>query len=406
VEGIIESLPHRRITVNEVASNYLNRTPLRVLVVEDSAADADLMRRELKRGGFDVVVSVVRTPEAFRCQLETGYPDLVLSDYELGAWHGMDALEILTNMGVDIPFILVSGAVGDVTAVECIKRGVTDYVLKGSLARLPIAVRRALQEKDLRACRKHAEDELARSNHDLEQFAYIASHDLQEPLRMIATYTQLLSKYYQGKLDEQADKYIHYAVDGATRMQVLIQDLLTFSRVGSQALQLKVTNSNAVLMAALVNVAGAVNESGAKIEHDDLPMVMANPPQLLQVFQNLIGNAIKFHGIESPHVTISAKRVDTGWIFAISDNGIGITVEHTESVFVIFRRLHTREEYPGTGIGLAICRKIIERHGGKIWIEARPKGGITVKFNLASAKYERTDSEQAKLIAKDLTISL
>src|ERR1022692_870240 len=190
-------------------------------------------------------------------------------------------------------------------------------------------------------------DELARSNRDLEQFAYAASHDLQEPLRMVATYTQLLGERYRGKLDEQADKYIHYAVEGALRMQTLIRDLLDFSVSGQQNTEVRATDCNPVLRSALLDLAAAVEESGAQIGSDELPIVMSNAFQLEQVFQNLIGNAIKFRNGNPPVIRISVERKDAEWIFAVSDNGIGIAAEHPESVFTIFQRLHTREEYAG-----------------------------------------------------------
>jgi signal transduction histidine kinase len=382
---------------------------LAIVLVEDNAADAELILRQLRRAGFSISANIVQTPDQFRRELTRRPLDLVLSDYNLGNWWGMEALKILKDMAADIPFILVSGALGDVTAVECIKQGVTDYVLKDSLARLPISIRRALREKGLRAQRKAAEEELAdkaeelaRSNYDLEQFAYVASHDLQEPLRMVATYTQLLSERYSGKLDEQADKYIHYAVDGAVRMQTLIQDLLAFSRAGRQGTELKATDSNAILKAALIDLAGAVQESGAVINYEELPAVMGNSLQLQQVFQNLLANAIKFRGIEPPVIEISASQTDAECTFSFSDNGIGISAEHAETIFVVFQRLHTREEYAGNGIGLSICKRIIERHGGKIWIESSPQGGTTFKFTLESAKDRPANLSEPEVLANTM----
>jgi len=224
--------------------------------------------------------------------------------------------------------------------------------------------------------------ELTRSNAELEQFAYVASHDLQEPLRMVANYTQLLADRYRGQLDEQADKYIHYTVDGATRMQALIQDLLKFSRAGKQEIESRATECGAVVEQALKNLQAAVQENGAVVNWNGLPSVTADSSQLTQVFQNLIGNAIKFHGAEAPLIQIDAEKKDHEWIFTVSDNGIGIPAENWEDIFVIFRRLHTRTEYAGNGIGLSICKKIIERHGGRIWIEAQDKPGCCFRFTL------------------------
>jgi light-regulated signal transduction histidine kinase (bacteriophytochrome) len=223
---------------------------------------------------------------------------------------------------------------------------------------------------------------LARSNAELEQFAYVASHDLQEPLRMVSSYTQLLEQRYNDVLDERAKKYIFYAVDGATRMQRLITDLLSYSRVGSRAQAPTTTNSHAVLGEAMRNLASAIGESQALVTNDDLPVVWADRSQLVQLFQNLIGNAIKFHGPESPRVHVSAERKGGEWVFCVRDNGIGIDAQYFERIFVIFQRLHGRAEYPGTGIGLALCKRIVERHGGRIWVESEPGKGSAFFFTL------------------------
>ncbi len=366
-----------------------DQSQLRVLLLEDSPADVELITRALRQNGFSVLADVAQTPEEFLQRIGNSSYDMVLADYNLPQWRGMEALGLMREKGLDIPLILVTGSLGDVTAVECIKQGATDYVLKEGLARLSISVRRALEERRLRDEHRMAQqelahkiEELARSNRDLEQFAYVASHDLQEPLRMVATYTQLLAEKYGGKLDEKAEKYIVYAVDGALRMQTLIRDLLEFSRIGRHGTELQTVDCKAIIEKVTRNLQAAIQESGAVICYDDLPTLLADESQLLQVFQNLIGNAIKFRGADPPVIRVRASRVAQEWQFTVSDNGIGISPENAETIFVIFKRLHTRAEYPGNGIGLSICKKIIEHHGGKIWVEPGRGQGSTFKFTL------------------------
>jgi light-regulated signal transduction histidine kinase (bacteriophytochrome) len=268
-------------------------------------------------------------------------------------------------------------------------------VLKDHLARLPESVRTALREKTLREERRQFQEELARSNRDLEQFAYVASHDLQEPLRMVATYTQLLAERYRGQLDENADRYIRYAIDGALRMQTLVKDLLAFSRVGRQGTERHQVDCNQVVATVLQNLESAVQESLAQISRDNLPAVNADSSQMVQLFQNLIANAIKFRGPKPPVIRVDARKQGADWLFSVADNGIGIAPEHAEAVFAIFRRLHTRVEYPGSGIGLAICKKIVEQHGGRIWVESCEGEGSTFKFTVPARKARRDVRSQA-----------
>jgi signal transduction histidine kinase len=363
-----------------------------VLLVEDSPDDAELNVSQLRRGGFAVSCDTVQTAEDFTRQVRAHPYQIILADYNLPHWRGIEALDVLRREGLDIPLIMVSGALGDVLAVECIKQGATDYVLKDSLARLVVSVGRALEEKKLRDQAKLAEielarkvEELARSNQDLEQFAYVASHDLQEPLRMVAAYTQLLAERYRGKLDADADKFIGYAVEGALRMQTLIQDLLAFARVGRNGISGKTSDCNRVVQEATLNLRTAIDESSATVTFDSLPKVAAEHSQMLQLFQNLIGNALKFRGPQPPTVRVESERVGTQWQFTVADNGIGIAPEHKEVIFAIFQRLHTRGEYSGNGVGLAICKKIIEHYGGKIWVHSEPGHGCTFHFTLPAA---------------------
>jgi PAS domain S-box-containing protein len=227
--------------------------------------------------------------------------------------------------------------------------------------------------------------ELERSNKELEQFAYVASHDLQEPLRMVASYCQMLSKRYSGKLDSDADDFIKFAVDGAKRMQNLINDLLAYSRAGQKRREFAPTNCNAVVEATCQGLKGAIEDGGATVDVELLPTVMGDSIQLGQVFQNLIGNALKFRGERKPVVRVRAERRADHWLFSIADNGIGMEPEHTDRIFLIFQRLHNQSDYPGTGIGLAVVKKIVERHGGRIWVESQPGTGSTFYFTLPIA---------------------
>ena len=236
--------------------------------------------------------------------------------------------------------------------------------------------------------------DLRRSNQELERFAYIASHDLQEPLRMVGSYTQLLKRRYGGQLDDDADEYIEFAVDGAKRMQALLNDLLQYSRVGSSDKELQTTDTATVVAAARDNLCRMIEDTGAQVIIDiDLPIVHGEEVQLIQLFQNLIANAIKFHGESSPRVSVSATRQDDGyWRFAVRDNGIGISAEYNEKIFEVFQRLHGIDQYPGTGIGLAVCKRVVECHGGKIWVESNPGHGANFYFTLQSAEADTREA--------------
>jgi len=225
--------------------------------------------------------------------------------------------------------------------------------------------------------------ELKRSNDELQQFAYVASHDLQEPLRMVASYTQLLAQRYKGRLDSDADEFIGYAVDGASRMQRLIQDLLAYSRAGTNGIALHEISSESALKEALTNLRAPIKESGAVVTHDSLPALTTDETQLAQVFQNLVGNAIKYRSVEIPHVHVSVTKTGGNeWIFSVRDNGLGIDPQYFERIFILFQRLHRQEDFKGTGIGLAICKKIVERLGGRIWVKSQLEKGSTFCFAL------------------------
>jgi PAS domain S-box-containing protein len=237
---------------------------------------------------------------------------------------------------------------------------------------------------------------LKRSNQELEQFAYVASHDLQEPLRAVANYTQLLARKYNGHLDEKADKYIGYIVDGATRMQQLINDLLSYSRIGRQTLNLRSIDFNTLVKRVLDDLHIAIADCGAVVTTDPLPTVVGDATQLTQLLQNLVGNAIKYRNQETPKLHISARQSDDEWIFSVKDNGIGIDPQYADRIFIIFQRLHTRRDYSGTGIGLAICKKIVELHQGRIWVESQVGQGSIFYFTLPATQPNVTSSLEEK----------
>ena len=297
-------------------------------------------------------------PEKARQGYRQAFAEGVIHDYPLAIRStGGVVTDVLYNASV------FRNEAGEVEGVFAAARDVTER-------------KQAEKELALRA------EELARSNADLQQFAYVASHDLQEPLRMVASYTQLLGKRYRGKLDADADDFIAFAVDGAHRMQVLINDLLAYSRVGTRGKEFASTSCESVLEGVLVNLKAAIEETHAIISHDPLPTIRVDQTQLSQVFQNLIGNALKFHGPEPVRVHVSVQQEAGEWRFSVRDNGIGIEPHDTDRIFVIFQRLHGSREYPGTGIGLAITKKIVERHGGRIWVVSEPGKGSTFTFTI------------------------
>ncbi|HEX2865690.1 MAG TPA: PAS domain S-box protein [Ignavibacteriales bacterium] len=229
---------------------------------------------------------------------------------------------------------------------------------------------------------EHTLQNLKRSNEELEQFAYVASHDLQEPLRMVSNYAQMLSRRYKDRLDDRANQFIEFIVEGSMRMKMLIQDLLSFSRITTKADSFAPTDLNLVLLDVTNDLKVTIEENNAKITYEKLPVINADSTQIRQVFQNLLSNAIKFRGLDDPEISISAERKGKQWSFAVRDNGIGISPEYFDKIFVIFQRLHDREAYPGTGIGLAICKRIVERHGGSIWVESEEGKGTAFYFTI------------------------
>jgi light-regulated signal transduction histidine kinase (bacteriophytochrome) len=238
---------------------------------------------------------------------------------------------------------------------------------------------------------KKAVTDLESTNKELEKFAYVASHDLQEPLRMIGSFTQLLAKRYKGKLDKDADEFISYAVEGANRMHQLINDLLTYSRLTSKVNDFIPVDCNIVVEKVISNLKTLINECDARIKFDKLPVIIGDESQITQLFQNLINNAIKFHKEGKPEIFISGISNENEWQFSVADNGIGIDPAYHERVFIIFQRLNSRSNYMGTGMGLAICKKIVELHGGRIWVESQLNQGSTFYFTISKKKGFKND---------------
>jgi PAS domain S-box-containing protein len=282
-------------------------------------------------------------------------------------------------VGIDAVYVAKDGGAVPVSLSRAVlrQRGTGDGIV--------CVAQDSRERKEMEDNLRTTAENLRRSNADLSQFAYVASHDLQEPLRMVASYVQLLQRRYRGKLDADADEFIHFAVDGASRMQRLIQDLLAYSRVDTRAQPTQLVESARAFDQAVANLQAAIGEHGAEVTRDPLPIVRGDSTQLAQLLQNLIGNAIKFKGDRTPCVHVSAKTEQGQWVFTVRDNGIGIEPQYFERIFAIFQRLHGREEYPGTGIGLAICKRIVERHGGRIWVESQPGAGTAFHFTMPIA---------------------
>ena len=384
--------------------------PSTVLIVDDTPANVRVLAEYLDGHGFNVTVAQDGEEGLERARF--GRPDLILLDAMMPGWDGFETCRRLkadpATAAIPVIFMTALSDIGD--KVRAYGAGGVDYITKPFHAEEVLArvnthlslrnMQRELQERnealqrEIRE-RQRAEQvlaersrELARSNAELERMAYIASHDLQEPLRMVASYVQLLERRYMGQLDADAHEFIGFAVDGARRMQALIDDLLTISRVGTKARPLQDLELGEVLATAMRSLRITIEERQAEVQADALPVVRGDAAQLTQVLQNLLSNAIKFCQAVPPRVAISAQRDGALWRICVRDNGIGVPQEYREKIFGMFQRLHGRREYAGTGIGLAICQKIVERHGGTIRVEEAEGGGSAFIFTLQAAGQE------------------
>jgi light-regulated signal transduction histidine kinase (bacteriophytochrome) len=362
-----------------------------ILNVEDNEANRYLRTRILRRAGFAVREASSGTL-ALQCIAEE-QPMIVLLDVKLPDVDGFEICRRIKNNPATTSIIVVqisAAFVGSDDKVRGLEGGADGYLTDPMSSDELVATINAfarLYRAEAKLARANVElerqaKELRRSNKELEQFASVVSHDLQEPLRMITLYAQLLSRRYQGKLSAEEDEYFEYILEGTNRLQDLILNLLEYSRVQLRGNSFLATDCEEVFAQALRALSVSIEETGAVVTSDPLPTVCADRTQLGQLFQNLLSNALKFHGPRPPQIHVTAKPDGQEWLFSIQDQGIGLDPQFAERIFVIFQRLHTRKEYPGTGLGLALCKKIVERHGGRIWVNSQPGNGATFFFTL------------------------
>jgi signal transduction histidine kinase len=422
------------------ATDAAPSTVTSILIVEDSSTQAMLLQNVLGKGGYDGFIA--RNGEEALHLVQERRPAAVITDINMP---GMDGYELCRLIKTDpklweIPVILLTSLSSPQDIIRGLECCADNFIMKpysepDLLHRLrfsldhrgdtgapcadpPISIdfggshftitagraqilyfllstyqTAVEQNKALTDAREQLEvsaAELARSNTDLEQFGYIVSHDLQEPLRMVTSFLGLLQKHMADRLDDTAKEFIAFADDGAKRMKLLIQDLLAYSRVGTRGGAFAQVNLTDVFETITANLRIAIDECGATITHDPLPVLTGDATQLTQLFQNLVGNALKFRGQRPPVIHVSAVKQDKHWLFGVRDNGIGIDPQFFDRIFAVFQRLHTREQYAGTGIGLSICKKIVERHGGRIWVESTPGEGTTFFFTILAAAPQPT----------------
>ena len=360
----------------------------RVLLVDDRRENLIALEAVLEPLGLELV-SATSGEEALGLLLKDHF-SVILLDVQMPGMDGFETAKQIKDRSrtTDIPIIFLTAISQDPTqALLGYSSGAVDYISKPfdpNSLKAKVSVFVELNQKN--ELLKAQAAELARSNEELQQFAYIASHDLSEPLRVVTGYLDLLQEDYQDTLDEPAQMYIKQASASAARMGSLIEDLLRYSRVGSAERTMEPMDLQAALDQALDNLSMAVTEAGAKVTHDGLPTVIGDQRLVAQLFQNLVSNAMKFRDQDDPEIHVSAVKDGEQWVVHVTDNGIGFNPSHASRLFDIFQRLHTSSEYPGTGIGLAICKKIVEQHGGRIWAESEPGKGSTFSFSLPEAR--------------------
>ena len=377
---------------------------LNILLVEDNLAEAKLLQQYLTRVNSSkfAIERISNLAEAIQ-KLKSAKFSVVLLDLSLPDSEGLASVAPLLKIAPQIPIVVLTNTDEDELAVAAVSQGAQDYLVKDNISSellrrsIDYAIRSKKDQEQLHQAnarlqaeiekREKLERELKLSNKELEQFAYVVSHDLKQPLSTISSWTQMLDLRYRQQLDQKGQKYIRMILDGAKQMEQLIQDLLNYSRINTKGKEFALTNCEDLLRIVKARLERAITESHAKITHQPLPKVMADAEQLGQLLQNLLDNGIKYHSQQPPQINIWVTETDSEWVFAVQDNGIGIESKYFARIFQVFQRLHTQSEYPGTGIGLAICQRIVKRHGGKLWVESEPGVGSTFYFTLLKMPY-------------------
>lgn len=406
---------------------------LKILIIDDDKADRLAIRHVLRHAPLDIELVEAESISESLQRVEAGDIGCVISDYRLAGETGLDLLHAIREReaqhldSVGLPIIMLTGRGNEDTAVEAMKAGATDYVPKGELttdrltsairtgmeihhrraesARAHLALQKAHDELEARVQQRTAElekanKELIRRNAELDEFTYIASHDLQEPLRKLIAFSNLLPRDLGHELTETAQKDLGYIIEAAKRMQALVQDLLALSRAGKNAVKKENISLDACADRALSALSMRVDETSAEISRDALPTIVGDASMITQLYQNLISNALKFVAPgRRPHVQLTAEQNDGEWVFGVRDNGIGIKPEYSMQIFAPFKRLHGRDEYEGTGIGLSVCRKTVDRHGGKIWVESQPDQGAHFKFTI-NTRLEQLEQEPCPAVTE------
>ncbi len=356
------------------------RQKVEVLLVDDDPSDSELVREML---ADDFTVDVVNHLASVMGQLKQRY-DVLILDLNLPDSQGYDTFEAVENMSGEVPVIVLTSNSDRKIAIKAMSHGAQDYLFKETInAEVMVrSIRYAIERNKLVQEQKVIMRELKRSNAELQQFVYVASHDLQEPLRMVTSYLSLMERTFKHQLDPKAKEYIDYAMEGGNRMRELINDVLAYSRVDTQGKKFAPVDMGEVVVKVLAILRVTIEDTKAEITIDPLPTIKADESQMMQVMQNIIANALKFHGPDRPVIHISSSQGDNEWTFIVKDNGIGLDMVDAEKIFQMFQRLHSREEYPGTGIGLALTKKIVERHDGRIWVESWKGKGATFFFTI------------------------